>query len=245
MTGNSSWKAMIMHRNRHCEPTGRTNARPMTGSAKQSIAPNDGLWIASARSLSSGPPKGGTRWLLAMMANAAGPCGGLVSQSIGDPLPDLILDLGRARAGNDGGGTCALMARPDQTQNPSLAIGVIEIAAAVTSGHRRSNSGHLIFCIHHSGGFQIGGEKLSLGVDIRIDMMRDGAGVSADADAAIERRIAEPDGTLFLALVQHLPEAHMVARICPVADGLFEREILAPVEIKQGAHRRFAIGAGH
>src|SRR6266403_4677309 len=25
--------------NRHCEPTGRANARPMTGSAKQSIAP--------------------------------------------------------------------------------------------------------------------------------------------------------------------------------------------------------------
>jgi hypothetical protein len=24
---------------RHCEPTGRSNARPMTGSAKQSIAP--------------------------------------------------------------------------------------------------------------------------------------------------------------------------------------------------------------
>jgi len=24
---------------RHCEPTGRANARPMTGSAKQSIAP--------------------------------------------------------------------------------------------------------------------------------------------------------------------------------------------------------------
>jgi hypothetical protein len=26
------------HNNRHCEPTGRAKARPMTGSAKQSIA---------------------------------------------------------------------------------------------------------------------------------------------------------------------------------------------------------------
>src|SRR5258708_20963903 len=102
-----------------------------------------------------------------MTANAAGPCGGLVSQSIGDPLPDLILDLGRARAGNDGGGTCALMARLAQTQNPYLPIGVIEIAAAVTSGHRRSNSGHLLFCIHHSAGFQLAGARLSVAPHIR------------------------------------------------------------------------------
>jgi hypothetical protein len=33
---------------RHCEPTGRANARPMTGSAKQSIAPQKGRWIASS-----------------------------------------------------------------------------------------------------------------------------------------------------------------------------------------------------
>jgi hypothetical protein len=35
---------------RHCEPTGRTNARPMTGSAKQSIYPLVATWIASLRS---------------------------------------------------------------------------------------------------------------------------------------------------------------------------------------------------
>ena len=32
---------------RHCEPTGRANARPMTGSAKQSIFLFAALWIAS------------------------------------------------------------------------------------------------------------------------------------------------------------------------------------------------------
>jgi hypothetical protein len=32
---------------RHCEPTGRANARPMTGSAKQSIGKQEG-WIASS-----------------------------------------------------------------------------------------------------------------------------------------------------------------------------------------------------
>jgi hypothetical protein len=36
---------------RHCEPTGRANARPMTGSAKQSIVPSrTERWIASLRS---------------------------------------------------------------------------------------------------------------------------------------------------------------------------------------------------
>jgi hypothetical protein len=39
-------------RHRHCEPTGRANARPMTGSAKQSIYPRKERkeWIASLRS---------------------------------------------------------------------------------------------------------------------------------------------------------------------------------------------------
>src|SRR6476660_8181355 len=32
-------KRMAGRYHRHCEPTGRANARPMTGSAKQSIAP--------------------------------------------------------------------------------------------------------------------------------------------------------------------------------------------------------------
>src|SRR5215470_893524 len=36
---------------RHCEPTGRANARPMTGSTKQSIAPQAEPWIASVASL--------------------------------------------------------------------------------------------------------------------------------------------------------------------------------------------------
>jgi len=38
-------------RNRDCEPTGRANARPMTGSAKQSISPHKEEWIASSLTL--------------------------------------------------------------------------------------------------------------------------------------------------------------------------------------------------
>jgi hypothetical protein len=34
----SIFKRPIQLQDRHCEPTGRANARPMTGSAKQSIA---------------------------------------------------------------------------------------------------------------------------------------------------------------------------------------------------------------
>jgi hypothetical protein len=36
---------------RRCEPTGRANARPMTGSAKQSICPLAARWIASSQGL--------------------------------------------------------------------------------------------------------------------------------------------------------------------------------------------------
>src|SRR6478735_9303914 len=36
---------------RHCEPTGRANARPMTGSAKQSIVRQAEVWIASSLAL--------------------------------------------------------------------------------------------------------------------------------------------------------------------------------------------------
>src|SRR6187200_2890345 len=40
---------------RHCEPTGRANARPMTGSAKQSISPRKGrMDCFRLRSLSYG-----------------------------------------------------------------------------------------------------------------------------------------------------------------------------------------------
>jgi hypothetical protein len=48
------------------QPTGRANARPMTGFAKQSILPCKEEWIASVAEFIIGPAKGRTRWLLAM-----------------------------------------------------------------------------------------------------------------------------------------------------------------------------------
>ncbi|MGH6705086.1 MAG: hypothetical protein ACRECG_17025 [Bradyrhizobium sp.] len=38
-------------KHRHCEPTGRANARLMTGSAKQSMARQAEAWIASSLAL--------------------------------------------------------------------------------------------------------------------------------------------------------------------------------------------------
>jgi hypothetical protein len=44
-------RQMMRHTwSRHCEPTGRANARPMTGSAKQSM-PTKQEWIASSLAL--------------------------------------------------------------------------------------------------------------------------------------------------------------------------------------------------
>ncbi len=88
------------------------------------------------------------------------------------------------------------------------------------------------------------GEQLALGVDIGVDVVGDGAGIMADADAAVEGRVAEPDRPLLLALVQHLPEPHMMAVIGAFAVRLFEREILAPAEIEQSAHGRVACRGG-
>src|SRR5258705_1457483 len=44
--------------------------------AKQSIAPNDELWIASSQSLSSGPPKAGARFFLQLTPLRAAPSAG-------------------------------------------------------------------------------------------------------------------------------------------------------------------------
>src|SRR5690242_12588162 len=54
---------------RHCEPTGRAYARPMTGSAKQSIPEFAAIWIASSLALLamttwSCVPKRRTQWLI-------------------------------------------------------------------------------------------------------------------------------------------------------------------------------------
>jgi len=49
----SSWPGLdpaihVLPLSRHCEPTGRANARPMTGSAKQSSSAVESVWIASS-----------------------------------------------------------------------------------------------------------------------------------------------------------------------------------------------------
>src|SRR5450756_346324 len=51
----------------------------------------------------------------------------LFSYGIGDLLPDLVLQFGGGRAGNDVGGPCPLLARLDQPQYPHLAVGEIQI----------------------------------------------------------------------------------------------------------------------
>src|SRR5260370_5862336 len=182
------------------------------------------------------------RLILSRASDFENASGALFSQGIGDPSPDLVLDLGRGRTGNDGGGAGSLPAGLDQAQSPPLAIGEIEIAAAVAAGERRSDAGHLVFGLDHAGAFQVARELLSLGVDIGIDVMGDGAGIVADADASIEGRIAEPDRPLFLALIQHLPEPDMMAALGAVAIGLFERQILVATEIMKAADGCSTVG---
>src|ERR1700682_1966653 len=134
MAGNSSQNMMIIS--------------SLRAQAKQSISPNDGICIASSRSVSTGAH---SRDPLAPRndGNQAGSTR-LFPQRISDPSPDLILDFGRGRARDDGGGAGALVAGLDQPQDPDLAIGVIEIAAAVAPGHGETDAGHLIFGIDNA-----------------------------------------------------------------------------------------------
>src|ERR1700737_675758 len=105
----------------------------------------------------------------------------LFPRRLRNAVQDLILHLGRGRAWDDGGGSGSPLAGFDEPQNPHLAVGVIGIAAAVASGHGEADAGHLIFCAHEAGGFEISGEQLSLGIDIGIDMMGDGLAPSPPA----------------------------------------------------------------
>src|SRR5258707_7215245 len=62
--------------------------------AKQSIAPNDELWIASSQSLSSGPAKAGPLCSPPWPRIPAGPSGGLRFARVVRAPPRLVLELG-------------------------------------------------------------------------------------------------------------------------------------------------------
>src|SRR5262249_18705091 len=127
-------------------------------------------------------------------------------------------------------------------QDPDLAVGVVEIAPAIAARQRRPDPRHLILGRYHAGGFEIAGQRSALEVDIGIDVMGDGPGVVADADAAVHRRRTQPHRALLLAFIQHLPEADVVAAVGAGADRFLESEILAPAEIIEIAHRRVLVG---
>ena len=87
-------------------------------------------------------------------------------------------------------------------------------------------------------------QQVALGVDIGRDVMRDLAGVVADAGAAIEGRRPEPDRAPGLAALQRLPEAHVVAAVGAVPDRLLEGKVLLASVVEERADRRVAIRAG-
>src|SRR6185437_841837 len=158
-------------------------------------------------------------------------------------MPDLIFQLGGGRAWQLGDRAGLLLAIGNEPQDPDFTIGVIGIAAAIAAVQRRTDAGHLIFGSRHAGVLDVLYQPVALGIDIGGDMMGDGAGEMADADALVEGDGAEPHRPLLLALVEHLPEPHMVAAVGAFASRLLEGEILTTVEIEQGAYGRIVIGA--
>ena len=85
-----------------------------------------------------------------------------------DRVPDLVLrSRWPAGSGSSTAGPSRFWQAYDQPQHPDLAVGVIEIAAAIAARKRRADAGDLIFRIDHAGVLQVGGEQRALGVDDR------------------------------------------------------------------------------
>src|SRR6185369_4547527 len=73
----------------------------------------------------------------------------LFPDGLGDLTPDRILDMRRQWARQNVNGSSAFATGLDQPQDPHLAVGVIEVTAAIAAGQRRSDAGDLILRGHH------------------------------------------------------------------------------------------------
>src|SRR4051812_42098120 len=116
----------------------------------------------------------------------------LSSERGSDAMPYSVLEFDRRRTSNGGHRTLALPAGFDQLQYPHFAVGIIQVAAAVATGHCWPDSRDLIFAGDHSGRIEIGCNYCSFGVDVGRNVVRDRAGVFADADTAIEGGVTQP-----------------------------------------------------
>lgn len=131
-----------------------------------------------------------------------------------------------------------------QHANHRHTVGEIGIAAAVPAVFRRADPRDLVGRYQHACGAEVADQQVALGVDVRADMMGDGTGVVAQADAAVEAGSAQPERAAVVADGICLPEADVVAPVGAVADGLFESEVLGAAFKQQAADRRIGIGSG-
>jgi len=69
-------------------------------------------------------------------------------------------------------------------------VGEIGVAAAIAPGFGRPDALFAVGRGKHSGCFQSADQEIALGVEVGSDMVRDLAGVVAEADAAVEARRA-------------------------------------------------------
>jgi hypothetical protein len=76
-----------MNRNRHCEPTGRAYARPMTGSAKQSMSAV-GVMLGASRSVAIDRSEG-ARQALAMRFEILGEISGIETFAAGSGIREI------------------------------------------------------------------------------------------------------------------------------------------------------------
>src|SRR5262245_39420409 len=113
-----------------------------------------------------------------------------------------------------------------QSCDPDFSVGPVTVALAIATGQGRADTRHLVDRLDYVRRPQVADEAVTLGVDVRRNMMRDLPRIVTQANSAVERYGAEPDRTVFRALVERLPEAHVVPAVGAAAIRLFEGQIL-------------------
>src|SRR5687767_3186282 len=107
----------------------------------------------------------------------------------------------------------------DQGQHANFAIGKIRAALAIAAIQRRPDARDLIDRLHHTRLRKTIGKIITLGIDIRCDVMRYLTGILTESHALVEGCGTEPHGPLFYARIEHLPQTNMMSLLCTAANG--------------------------
>ena len=143
-------------------------------------------------------------------------------------------DLGRLRL-------LAVVGRDDADRE--LAVGEVAVAAAVPAPERLAGARHRDTRARADPLRPARHQRIAVGVDVGRDVVRDLAGAVREADAAVERRRADPERAAVHALRSPSARSARGGAASRSRRLLLERDVLLAAEQEEVAHRRGRIGA--